>query len=195
MTIDLDEAKRLLELADSGQDKLRDHMRRDNDSWTPLEFGKCEGRTIPWILLHDPDYFFWAYENHAFFGMFKEVQEAYFKARSIKIPGLKQGFVVGYHVDYKNQLLRKVEVVCDWRIAGPKFAHTIYLEVLDLAVARHLKGYHKKGGKLLIRFLKELYFGSPAARLPRKVCKDFFNDDGNFDLDRDPKAELKRALA
>jgi hypothetical protein len=29
-----------------------------------LNFGKHKGKSLPEILLHDPDWFFWAMENH-----------------------------------------------------------------------------------------------------------------------------------
>jgi hypothetical protein len=28
--------------------------------WSVLDFGKHKGRTLPWVMFHDPDWFFWA---------------------------------------------------------------------------------------------------------------------------------------
>ena len=37
-------------------------------AWTPLNFGQYSGKTLPHILLTDPDYFFWAHGEDVFKG-------------------------------------------------------------------------------------------------------------------------------
>ena len=54
-----------------------------------LNFGKHEGKSLPEVLLHDPDWFFWAIENHVLekrLGLAAEARDLDFKARNIKIP-------------------------------------------------------------------------------------------------------------
>ena len=31
--------------------------------YTELNFGKYRGHTLPWIVFHDPSWFFWAYSK------------------------------------------------------------------------------------------------------------------------------------
>ena len=35
-------------------------------SWSSLEFGKHEGKTIPQVVFSDPDWFFWAIQEDVF---------------------------------------------------------------------------------------------------------------------------------
>ena len=53
-----------------------------------LNFGKHEGKSLPEVLLHEPDWFFWAIENHVLekHGFAAEASDLNFKARNIKIP-------------------------------------------------------------------------------------------------------------
>jgi len=55
--------------------------------WTPLNFGKYEGKTLPQVMFEDADWFFDGHEK----GYFKnrlplEAIEIYRRARSIRVP-------------------------------------------------------------------------------------------------------------
>ena len=59
----------------------------NNSTWTSLKFGKYEGNTLPWIILKDPDWFYWAFGKNLFRGRLdEEAAEAGRKSCSIKIP-------------------------------------------------------------------------------------------------------------
>ena len=169
--------------------RLRDHLRRQEKSWSALEFGKYEGKTIPFVILHDPDWFFWAHETGAF-PLFGEAREAYYKARSIRIrvEGNPSPWVV-YHLHYTSRSLWEVEIARSWTKSKYKFS----LSVIDLGIPRHFRKPDKRGGRLLLAEVKRFCFPD-GCRLTRKVCEAFFDDDSNFDLDRDPVAEEARAV-
>ncbi len=59
-------------------------------AWTPLNFGKYKGKSLPQVLFADPDWFFWAVENAVFEnrpGLKTEADDLNRKARNIRIPG------------------------------------------------------------------------------------------------------------
>ena len=55
-----------------------------------IDFGKRHnGKSLPYVLLHDPDWFFWAIEKDVFdrhLGLVAEAHELNYKARNVKIP-------------------------------------------------------------------------------------------------------------
>ena len=56
--------------------------------WKKLKFGKHEGKTLPQVILSDPDWFFWAIEKNTFdsWGLRDEANDIRQKAIQIKIP-------------------------------------------------------------------------------------------------------------
>ena len=89
-----------------------------------------------------------------------------------------------YHLHYTSRSLWKVEVARAWT----KSRHKSCLSVIDLGITRRFKERDKRGGRLLLAEVKRLCFPDNY-RLTTKVCEAFFDDDSNFDLDRDPVAE------
>ena len=54
-----------------------------------LNFGDHEGKSLAQVVLHDPDWFFWAMEEHVFNkypGLLPEARDLSYKACHIKIP-------------------------------------------------------------------------------------------------------------
>ena len=94
-----------------------------------------------------------------------------------------------YHLHYTSRSLWKVEVARAWT----KSRHKSCLSVIDLGITRRFKERDKRGGRLLLAEVKRLCFPDNY-RLTTKVCEAFFDDDSNFDLDRDPVAEEARAV-
>jgi hypothetical protein len=63
--------------------------------WTEVPFGKHEGKTLPQILVSDPDWFFWM--RPKFYGRLgDEARDLARKATAIKIPGPNGKKVVEY---------------------------------------------------------------------------------------------------
>ena len=151
--------------------------------WSIIKFGKYESKSLPEVILHDPDWFFWAVEEHVFNkypGLLPEARDLSYKACHIKIP--KQN-------------------PHDWRIryiAMPdgKFADFQIIEAatplshdsptmwrhghLDLAVPRSLERFDKLGCKLLLKRFKHYFLGSTEARLTKQWCESFFASSNNF---------------
>lgn len=56
-------------------------------TWSPLRFGKHEGKTLPQIILSDPSWFYWAFGNSIFRDTLDEqASEIAASASVIKIP-------------------------------------------------------------------------------------------------------------
>ena len=56
--------------------------------WTALTIGKHQGKTLPQVILSDPDYFYWALEQDNFFRgkLLTEAKTLATRAGRIKIP-------------------------------------------------------------------------------------------------------------
>ena len=75
--------------------------------WSIIKFGKRhKGKSLPEVILHDPDWFFWAIkdrvlENQVFAA---EAHDLDFKARNIKIPRPDaEHWCVKYLFDYRDK--------------------------------------------------------------------------------------------
>jgi hypothetical protein len=78
--------------------------------WSVLDFGKHKGRTLPWVSLHDPDWFFWAMENDVFGNrpnLLPEATRLSFCSRRVKIPKPDpENWQVRYEVTLDHKFLR-----------------------------------------------------------------------------------------
>lgn len=150
--------------------------------WTPLNFGRHKGKTLPQVLFSDPDYFFWGYENGIFTkDLPEESEELYRKARSIRVPqsgGEKK--VVEYMVHKPTRKLGTIQIVPESQPYHQGSSPTFRSEVIDLSIPRQLSSYDKMGGKMLITLLKPLLFGNGKFNLTKRRCEEFFEDDENF---------------
>ena len=57
------------------------------------------------------------------------------------------------------------------------------LPVIDFYIPRDLAEYDKLGYKNFVFALKAILFGDPDRFMSYQACEEFFNDDGNFDLE------------
>jgi hypothetical protein len=156
---------------------MKDQTNGNQRKWTEVPFRDYFGKTLPQVILSDPDFFFWAFENGRFYNkeLFAEAKELALKGRSIKLP---EGWRVDYFVD-RSGTLCNVEVVEDTSPKHEGSTAVLSKKVLDLSVAHSLRNYDKKGSKILLTTLRGIRFG-PSRRLTRAVCEAFFNDDGHF---------------
>jgi hypothetical protein len=143
--------------------------------WTILNFGKHSGKSLPEIILHDPDWFFWAIEDKVLDkrGFKAEARELDFKARNIKIPRPPSEH---WRVKYNFHRGRFI----GFEFVQVSSAAETYPNRLDLSLAYREKHYDKLGSKLLLRRFKAYYFGDQKARLTRKKCWEFFDNVANF---------------
>jgi hypothetical protein len=140
--------------------------------------------SLPEVVLHDPDYFFWASDTCAFHRRgFPEAGGLAEKARYIKIPkpdgegwGVLYDFEPGTKIFNGFELvqgLRTVELLGEqYMWARPKH--------LDLSVVYERKRHDKVGNERLLRDFKLHYFGSEHTNLSREECEAFFDCDSNF---------------
>src|ERR1700692_1372254 len=141
-------------------------------TWTILNFGKYAGKTLPQILLLDPDWFFWmAPKLYGRLG--EEAKDLDRKARAVKIPGLNQKkLMVEYEYDENGRFLGF------WFVGPeqpPNSSRCTRSRYLDLSRVRRFRSYEKQGGHRLIRDFRRHYFPS-GERLTKERCEAFFND-------------------
>jgi hypothetical protein len=152
--------------------------------WSALTFGKYKGKSLPQVVLHDPDYFFWCCEK----GVFDRdgfVEQAYIlegRACNLKIPKSKpEDWCTLYHTD-RNGHFAGFDIV---EVAEAPQLDSVDMwreDRLDFSVVRRLKSYDKLGGKILLRAFKHHFFGSENIRLTKQRCEEFFSKESNFIL-------------
>lgn len=155
-------------------------------AWTKLDFSpKHIGKTLPQIVLSDPDWFFWSIET----GVWKKrpflAQEARMideKARNIRIPNnAANNLRIEYrlHGDYTIVGFEVVDINKPFYQGGHR---QIGYNVIDFSIPRSIKGYDKLGYKLFIKSFKFWVFEDEDIRLTKAKCEAFFDDDSNFVL-------------
>jgi len=152
--------------------------------WSELEFGQHKGKSLPQLIFSDPDWFFSAYENGTFKGaQADEAREIYRKATSIKIP--QQGpenLVAEYARSHAESRIMDLEIVTESQPQHSGGAKTFRRNVIDLSVAKGLKGFDKIGCRILIKQVKSCLFGSRNYTMTKESCEKFFDNNSNFEL-------------
>jgi hypothetical protein len=150
--------------------------------WTVVSFGRHKRKTLPQIVLSDPDWFFWAAENQVFNKSPElriEADEICRKATRIKVVGAKGAKArVEYAIQPNVGKLADVSVVSANTPRHDGSSATFLRDHLDLSMARQITPYDKLGGQIIARAVKFYAFGN--ARLTRQRCERFFDDDKNF---------------
>jgi hypothetical protein len=163
------------------------HVRHDmvGMPWSTVNFGKYagKGKSLPQIVFHDPDWFFWAIQNDAFPASLKpQAKDIAAKAKKIKIPGEPVGTSkVRYFLDPLVHKLANVDVVPASRPPHVGSSPTRESPYFDLSMARRIWTYDKTGGRFIVQAIKYHVFGSSKTRLTKEKCEGFFDDDSNFD--------------
>lgn len=150
--------------------------------WTKVNFGKYGGKTLPQIVLKDPDWFFWAISKDVFKGSLQiEAKEVNRKARSILIPKNDSGDMeVEYVLHPSTKKFSGLEIVPESQALHEGSSFATRKKVVDMGFARDFASYDKLGGGILIDEIKRHIFGDVNYRLTKKRCEDFFSDDSNF---------------
>jgi hypothetical protein len=145
-------------------------------TWSVVRFGKYKSKTLPQILLLDPDWFFWALPK-LYGRLGEEAKDLDRKARAIKIPGpSRKTRLVEYEYDENQRLLGFWFVKPE---QPPNSRFCIRSRYLDLSRARRGGSYDRGGSRRLIRDFRRHYFG-PDKRVTKERCEAFFNDEDNF---------------
>ncbi|MGA2248686.1 MAG: hypothetical protein ABSH48_27340 [Verrucomicrobiota bacterium] len=153
-------------------------------NWTPLTFSrKHKGESIPEVLFHDPDWFFWAWDQ----GVFKassayhfEAVIAHARATSIRVPQVGEALLlVEYNFNPDGTCIGFDLVPAD-RPQHQGSTCTQRSEHIDLSVPHQVAHYDKLGNRIFLRSVKSCLFGDPATRMTRQRCEAFFNDTRHF---------------
>lgn len=149
-------------------------------SWSELTFGKYKGKTLPQVVLCDPDWFFWAItlpRLQEWRG--NEVRETAYKACHIKIPKPDpENWRIVYHFSADGKFN-------GFSIMTAEHARLEHLDsqisyYLDFSYPRDLQTYDKLGNKLMLRAFRKYYFGG--SRLTKQKCESFFSNNQIFIL-------------
>jgi hypothetical protein len=147
-----------------------------NMTWTTLNFGKYIGKTLPQIVLLDPDWFFWVLPR-LYGTLAEEAQALDRRAKAIKIPGPDQEtLVVEYQYDNGTRFLGFCFVQANSSVNTKWCRRRRYL---DLSIVRSIRSHDKLAGRRLVRDFRRNYFGQ-SKRLTKERCEAFFSNDENF---------------
>ena len=151
-------------------------------SWSILQFGKYEGKSLPQVLFSDADWFFWAWEDNVLRGQLRvEAELLYTRATSIRVPqDGGERLVIEYMMYPGTGKCCGFDLVEESRPRHEGSTPTRRSGHIDLSFARQCADYDKLGCNLLVRSLKHAYFGDENFRMTRKRCEDFFGDAANF---------------
>jgi len=134
-------------------------MRGHNSLWSKTGIGKYRNRTLPTVIMNDPEWFYWAYHEKVFKGqLLAEAQLIYNYSASI-LPPKK-----GYRYEYQNGKALLVQS------GGEKF--------LDLEYPRKQENYNPESS--YVSFMEILFGEVCEPYVPTKVAEIFFSNSKNF---------------
>jgi hypothetical protein len=144
--------------------------------WSKLNFGKHAGRTLPQVVLSDPNWFFWAHRKRIFCDRLAiEAKILAARATHIRIPKPhRKSWQVEYRRDRDDRFLG-----FDFVKAKSPF-HPLFnrLPHLDLAYIRRGSVHDIRDCRQLIRDFRYLYF--EGLNLTKRRCEEFFENELNF---------------
>ena len=155
-------------------------------TWSELSFGEHKGKTLPQVVLSDPDWFFHMVEKGAFQNRGRLAEEARtvdHKARRIRIPSRNnEDLVAEYAIHLSTGTFGRMDIVPRSQPEHKGSSPTQRKDVIDLSFPRQYATYDKLGCWLLLGALKFYVFQDSKIRLTRKRCEEFFDNDANFVL-------------
>ncbi|WP_158665243.1 hypothetical protein [Ensifer adhaerens] len=151
--------------------------------WSEVNFGKWSSKpkTLPQILVSDPDWFFWAVENDVLASrkaLAAEAETLNRRARAIKIPSSKAPMdCVRYWISHKGEF-SDMELIQASEPAHVGSSSEIRRDHLNLYAPRAIKDYDKLGCRLLLKSFKHYWFDGKA--FTKDKVEAFFSDPANF---------------
>lgn len=151
---------------------------------TKLYFGEYKGKTLEWILFHNPGYFLWIrgegiQNNSKFFSSqaLSRFNDLLRRARHLRIPGL-------CHRCRTNPIEWAV-LIDDLRgkLAGVEFSCgkcKLYCGAAVVPSFFHTPSFDKLGTRILIDAIKYAYFGDKSISMTQKRMEEFFDIPNNF---------------
>ena len=159
--------------------------------WSTLKFGKYSGKTLPLIILSDPDYFYWAYGNgfksHLLMEQATEIAD---KASRIKIPKPDlENWRIKYAI-HPNGSFEDFSVL-PISAVHPDNGSILFRHSLDLFMPRRLGQYDKLGYRIFLAKFREYWFDG--GNLTKERCEEFFLNNENFVPTQTEAAMIRQA--
>lgn len=148
-------------------------------TWTPLDFGKHKGKSLPQALFDDPDWFFWIYKQGAFDGrgpIQREARIIHARATSIIPPPM---MLVEYVIHHPTNKFLRFDLVESSR-SQDETTPAQRFDVIDMSYPQRWASYDKRGCASLVKRLKRHFFGKESARMTKERCEAFFDDLKHF---------------
>jgi len=148
-----------------------------------INFGTHRDKSLPQILLLDPDWFFWAIESNAFksASLFQQAKILDGRAKAIRIPNnARNELCIEHIIQPGNYSYARFDVIDKKMPEHTGGSRTVRADYLDLSFPRKLQGYDKLGNRLLLKSFKEHILGNGNIKITKKVAEEFFKDENNF---------------
>lgn len=149
--------------------------------YSELNFGKHKGRTLPQVIISDPAWFFWAYNENILKerGYSREADDVCKKARNIKIPKDQPENFKAVYIRHFTGGFGGIQIVPKDQYIIKNFKTTVgHIDLMKAWVS--LNGKDRTGMDILKMSLKEILFQDIKVILTRKKCDEFFETDDNF---------------
>jgi hypothetical protein len=149
--------------------------------WTDVNFGKWAGKrkTLPQVLVADPDWFFWAVSEGAFKGALAGQAETLARrAKAIKLPAAIAHTHIVQHWVTPDGKYARFDLIDRDQGQHHGSSSEIRHETLDLEFPRRIAQYDKLGCKQMIKSFKSHWFDGKA--FTKDKVETFFDDSANF---------------
>jgi hypothetical protein len=146
--------------------------------WNVIEIGKWagKGKTLPQILVADPDWFFWAVENDVCKG--RQASTLAKRARSIKLPpGIAETHIVQHWLTPDHKYAR-FDLIDKTQVEHHGSSTEIRRDTLNLEFPRKIAHYDKTGCKLMMSSFKTYWFAGKS--FTKERVEEFFDNPDNF---------------
>ena len=149
--------------------------------WTEVAFGRWRGKnkTLPQIIMIDPDWFFWAIGEGAFNGaLATQAQKLARRAKAIKLPpALADTHCIQYMITPDGKFA-SFNVIPKSQPPHVGSSSEERQPTLDLSKPRSFTAYDKLGARLLLKDFKYHWFSNKP--FSKKRVEEFFDDPANF---------------
>lgn len=152
--------------------------------WSVVNFGKWKnkGKTLPQILVSDPDWFFWAIEKDVFVknkSLAREAKILNRRARRIKVPAKHAPKdTVQYWLTHDGKFGR-IDLIEATQPLHHGSSSELRKSYLNLYAPRSVKGYDKLGCKHILKGFRYYWFDDKP--FTKSKVEAFFADATNFD--------------
>jgi hypothetical protein len=161
--------------------------------WVLLRFGRYKSKrwSLPQVIFHDPDYFFWNYDDGAFqwsSTLWRQAQILDAKATSIRIPQRgPERRVVSYN-HCSDGSCTGFNILPESRLLDQGYSITSQNRCIDMSVPYVARSYDKRSNRLFLQSLKSHLFGEESFPMTKKRCEAFFDNDRNFHRNGSPES-------